>query len=69
MSMNMGKADRALRIVIALCLLFVAFSTSFAAAGLLHWLAIVVAAVFVVTSVMGNCPLYSIVGLKTCRDC
>lgn len=69
MSTNMGKADRALRIVIALVLLFVAFGTSFAAAGLLHWLAIIVAAVFVVTSVVGNCPLYSIIGLKTCRDC
>lgn len=69
MSTNMGKADRILRLVIAVALLFVAFATSFAAAGILHWVAIVVAVVFVVTALVGNCPLYSIVGLKTCRQC
>ena len=31
--------------------------------------AIAVAAVFILTSLVGMCPLYSIIGLKTCRDC
>ena len=69
MSINMGKLDRAGRIVIALVLLYLAFGTAVAATGFLHWLFIVIAAVFVVTSVIGNCPLYAIVGLKTCREC
>ena len=28
-----------------------------------------VAVVFTVTALVGNCPLYRIIGLKTCRDC
>ncbi|MGR3803383.1 YgaP family membrane protein [Marinibacterium profundimaris] len=69
MHVNMGKADRAIRIAIAAVLLYLAFGTALAAAGLLHWLAIAVAAIFVLTSLVGLCPLYSIIGLKTCRDC
>lgn len=69
MSTNMGKADRAIRIVIALVLLYLAFATTVAAAGALHWIAIIVAAVFILTSLVGMCPLYSIIGLKTCRNC
>ncbi|WP_244437543.1 YgaP family membrane protein [Roseivivax isoporae] len=63
----MGTLDRALRIVVALGLLYVAFGTTVAAAGLLHWLAIAVAAVFVLTALLGNCPLYTLVGIRTCR--
>lgn len=69
MKTNMGKLDRGLRIVVALILVWVAFGTGVAAAGVLHWLALIVAAIFVLTSVVGMCPLYSLVGLKTCRDC
>ena len=69
MKTNMGKLDRGLRILVALILVWVAFGTSVAAAGVLHWLALIVAAIFVLTSVVGMCPLYSLVGLKTCRDC
>ncbi|MGB2203378.1 MAG: YgaP family membrane protein [Pseudooceanicola atlanticus] len=65
MKTNMGKLDRGLRIVVALILVWVAFGTSVAAAGVLHWLALIVAAIFVLTSVVGMCPLYSLVGLKT----
>ncbi|MBB97576.1 MAG: bifunctional protein GlmU [Rhodobacteraceae bacterium] len=68
MSKNMGTADRAIRIVIALVLLYLAFATSVAATGLVHWLAIIVAVVFIVTSIVGMCPLYSVIGLKTCRS-
>ncbi len=50
-------------------LLFAAFGLAAAATGVLHWLAIVVAAVFVLTAAVGFCPLYSLVGLRTCRDC
>ena len=64
----MGTADRAIRIVIALVLLYLAFATSVAATGLVHWLAIIVAVVFIVTSIVGMCPLYSVIGLKTCRS-
>lgn len=67
MARNMGTLDRGLRIVAALVLLWAAFGTAFAAAGILHWVLIAIAAVFILTALIGNCPLYSIVGIKTCR--
>ena len=67
MTKNMGTLDRGLRIAAALVLLYLAFGTAFAATGILHWLFIAIAVVFLITSVIGNCPLYSIVGIKTCR--
>lgn len=69
MTINMGKTDRGVRLVIAAALLFLAFGTAVLGSGILFWLALVVAAVFTLTAFVGNCPLYSIVGLKTCKDC
>lgn len=69
MTTNMGKFDRGGRLAIAAVLLFVAFGTSALGAGVLFWLALVAAGVFTLTAFVGNCPLYSIVGLKTCKDC
>ena len=69
MTTNMGKIDRALRIVAAAALLFVALATTILGSGILFWLAVIVAAVFTLTAFVGNCPLYSIIGLKTCQEC
>lgn len=69
MTTNMGKFDRALRILIAAALLYIAVGTSVLGAGLLFWLALIVAGVFTLTAFVGNCPLYSIIGLKTCQNC
>ncbi len=69
MTVNMGKLDRIGRLVIAAALVIWAFATPWAAAPVLHWLALLVAAVFGVTAAVSTCPLYSIVGLKTCQDC
>lgn len=69
MTTNMGTLDRGARLAIAAILLYVAFGTTLLGSGILFWIALIVAGVFALTSVVGNCPLYSIVGLKTCRDC
>lgn len=69
MTTNMGKTDRGLRLVIAAALLFLALGTPVLGSGVLFWLALVVAPVFILTAFVGNCPLYGIVGLKTCKDC
>ncbi|MDG1281164.1 MAG: DUF2892 domain-containing protein [Pseudorhodobacter sp.] len=66
MKKNMGTVDRAARIIVALGLVFLAFGTGFASAGLWHWLALAVAGIFTLTAVVGNCPMYSIIGVKTC---
>ncbi len=69
MTTNMGKLDRALRILIAAMLLYMALGTSVLGAGLLFWLALIVGGVFTLTAFVGNCPLYRIIGLKTCQNC
>lgn len=66
MTTNMGKFDRGGRLVIAVLLLAVALGTN-VLGGALFWLALIVAGVFTVTALIGNCPLYSIIGLNTCR--
>jgi uncharacterized membrane protein len=68
MRTNMGMIDRGIRLIVAAVLLYGAFGgAAILAAGALHWLAIVVAAVFILTSLVGNCPLYSILGIRTCQ--
>ncbi|QYX56454.1 DUF2892 domain-containing protein [Roseovarius sp. SCSIO 43702] len=69
MSRNMGSIDRGLRLVIAVALLVAAFGTTMLGSGILYWLALIVAGVFILTALVGTCPLYRIAGLKTCGDC
>lgn len=69
MKTNMGKFDRGGRLVISAVLVFLALGTSVLGGGILFWIALIVAAVFTLTAFVGTCPLYRIVGLKTCRDC
>lgn len=69
MTINMGKIDRGARLLIAAALMVAAFGTGVLGSGILFWLALAVAAVFTLTSLVGNCPLYRLVGLKTCRTC
>lgn len=67
MTTNMGKLDRAGRLVLAAALLFLAFGTDVLGAGALYWVALAVAGVFTLTALAGNCPLYSLLGIRTCR--
>lgn len=69
MTMNMGKLDRAGRLFIAAALVFLALGTTVLGGGVLFWIALAIAAVFTLTAFVGNCPLYCIVGLITCKDC
>ncbi|AUM73832.1 YgaP family membrane protein [Paracoccus jeotgali] len=64
MDKNMGKTDRTLRLVLAVVLAAVALTG--AVSGWLYWAAILVAVVMAVTALVGNCPAYSILGIKTC---
>lgn len=69
MSMNIGRLDRGLRLVVAALLYALAFAPQIALTGLAYWLALLVGAILVLTALVGVCPLYSILGLKTCRKC
>lgn len=71
MTTNVGTIDRALRAVLGVVLLYLAFFSGLPlfAAPLLKFGAAVVGVVMLATSSMKMCPLYSIFGFKTCKDC
>lgn len=68
MMKNMGSIDRIGRLIIAAVLAYLALWAG-SLTGVLFWIALAVAAIFTLTALVGNCPLYRIIGLKTCRDC
>ena len=65
MKKNMGSADRAVRIVIALAIGFLYFSGRIG--GTLAVVLGIVAVAFLVTSLVGWCPGYLPFGLSTCK--
>ncbi len=65
----MGTLDRGARLAISAALLLLAFATGALGGGVAFLLALAVSGVFTVTALVGTCPLYSIVGFKTCKAC
>ena len=63
--------DRGLRGLAGVVLLVFAFAGNAAvlANPIAYWSAILVGAVLLVTAVVGFCPIYRMVGLRTCREC
>lgn len=64
MKKNMGSADRVIRLVLAA--IFAALYFTNAVTGTLGIVLLVLGAVFVLTSLISTCPLYSIFGISTC---
>lgn len=64
MKKNMGSADKIIRVVIAVLIAALYFSETIS--GTLGLVLLVFAAVFVLTSLVGFCPLYTFFGLNTC---
>jgi hypothetical protein len=64
MTQNMGTIDRILR-MLAAAVIAVLFFTNIIT-GTTGILLLVLAAVFVLTSLVGFCPLYPIFGVNTC---
>ncbi len=64
MKKNMGTADRVIRIIIA-ATVGVLFFTG-VIPGTLGIVLLILAGVFVLTSLISFCPLYSLVGIRTC---
>ena len=61
MSKNVGSIDRVLRVIIGVALLAFAFYSGSAYA----WIGYI-GVVPLLTALIGNCPLYSILGVSTC---
>ncbi len=66
MKKNMGLADRIIRLVIAAILAYLYFSGT--VTSTLGIVLLVLAIVFVLTSLIGFCPLYAPFGIKTCSS-
>ena len=60
MKVNMGSIDRVIRALVGLVLISLVFVGPQTAWG---WLGVIPLA----TAFMGNCPAYSIFGIKTCK--
>ncbi|WP_158861455.1 YgaP family membrane protein [Lunatibacter salilacus] len=64
MKKNMGNPDRIVRTLLAIVAIYLYFGGI--VTGTLGVILIVLAAVFLLTSLVSFCPLYSLVGLSTC---
>lgn len=64
MKKNMGNIDRILRIIIAAVLAYLYFGGI--VTGTLGLVLVILGGVFVLTSLVSFCPLYTLVGLNTC---
>ncbi len=61
----MGSIDRIVRSVVAVICLGLYFSNT--VAGNLGLILVAVAGVFLLTSLVSFCPLYTLLGISTCR--
>lgn len=65
MKTNMGSADRIIRILIAI--IVIALQQMNVISGTSAIVLLVLAGVFILTSVIKFCPLYTLFGFKTCK--
>lgn len=64
MKKNMGSTDKIIRVIVAL--VFAALYFTGTITGTLGVILLVLGAVFILTSVISFCPLYTIFGMSTC---
>lgn len=64
MKKNMGNTDKTIRILVAVVIAGLYFGNIIT--GTLAIVLMVVAAIFLVTSLFSFCPLYAIFGMNTC---
>lgn len=68
MTKNVGNIDRMARGIVGIILILLPFMSGFGAgSALLTWGAVAVGGILVLTSVFRLCPLYSILGMNTCK--
>ncbi|ULQ55550.1 DUF2892 domain-containing protein [Flavihumibacter rivuli] len=64
MKKNMGNTDKIIRLILAAVFAYLYFSGT--VTGTLGLVLVVLGAVFVLTSLVGFCPLYTLLGINTC---
>lgn len=65
MKKNMGSADRVIRILLGV--LFIVLYLLKTTEGTLGLVLAIVGGVFVLTSLVSFCPLYTLLGISTCK--
>lgn len=60
MEKNMATWDRAIRVILGIIFLYLAFTK-----GGAFWILGIIGIVFIGTSIVGFCPLYRVLGIKT----
>lgn len=61
----MGNADRIIRVLLAAVFAYLYFSGT--VTGIAGLVLVILGGVFVLTSLVSFCPLYTLVGLNTCQ--
>jgi hypothetical protein len=64
MKQNMGNTDRIIRVLLAAVFAYLYFSGT--VTGTIGIVLVILGGVFVLTSLISFCPLYTLVGLNTC---
>lgn len=64
MKKNMGTADRVIRILVAVLFAVLYFTNT--VTGVFGIVLLVLGGVFLLTSLISFCPLYTLIGLNTC---
>lgn len=64
MKKNMGSIDKIIRILIAVIIGVLVFAN--VVTGTLGIVLLILATVFIITSLVSFCPLYTLIGLNTC---
>lgn len=64
MKTNMGTIDKGIRI--ALAIVFAALFFTGTLTGILGLVLVVLGGIFLLTSLVGICPIYSLLGISTC---
>lgn len=64
MKKNMGATDKTIRIILAA--IFVALYFTGSVSGLFGYVLLGLALIFVLTSVVSFCPIYTVIGVSSC---
>lgn len=65
MTKNMGSADRLVRLIVAVLVAVLYYNGTIA--GTLGIVLLVLAGIFVLTSLVSFCPIYKPLGINTCK--
>lgn len=64
MKKNMGNTDRIIRVLVAAVIAILYINNTIT--GTLAYILLAVSGIFVLTSLVGSCPLYSLFGINSC---